>query len=77
VSSKVQFFIKGTYFDYYYYYYSLKDFLKSQVKILGVIASGRSGWQVKRVERVGAVTASQHDTSGKVADGEPPGIETP
>jgi hypothetical protein len=39
VNSKVQLSIKGTYFDdyyYYYYYYSLKDFLKSQVNILGV-----------------------------------------
>jgi hypothetical protein len=29
---------------------------------------------VKRVEGTGAVTASKHDTSGKVAYGEPPGI---
>jgi hypothetical protein len=30
---------------------------------------------VNRVEGVGAVIASEHDTSGKVAYGEPPGIE--
>jgi hypothetical protein len=35
VNSKVQLFIKSTYFDDYYYFF-LKDFLKSQVKILGV-----------------------------------------
>jgi hypothetical protein len=30
---------------------------------------------VNRVEGVGAATTSEHDTSGKVAYGEPPGIE--
>jgi hypothetical protein len=30
---------------------------------------------VKRVKAVGAVTVSEHDTRGKVAYGEPPGIE--
>ena len=30
---------------------------------------------MKRIEGAGAVTASEHDTSGKVAYGEPPGIE--
>jgi hypothetical protein len=36
---------------------------------------GGSGWQVNRVEGGGAVIASEHGASGKVAYGEPPGIE--
>jgi hypothetical protein len=32
-------------------------------------------WQVNRVEGTGAVASSEHDTSGKVAYGEPPRIE--
>jgi hypothetical protein len=34
MNSKVQLFIKGPYFGYYYLF--LKDFLKSQARILGV-----------------------------------------
>jgi hypothetical protein len=41
----------------------------------GGYAGGGSGWQVKRVEGVRVVIASKHDTSGKVAYGEPPGIK--
>ena len=41
----------------------------------GGYAGGGSGGQVNRVEGVGAVTASEHRTSGKVTCGEPPGIE--
>jgi hypothetical protein len=44
-------------------------------KGMGGYASGGSGGQVKGVEWVGAVAASEHDTSGKVAYGEPLGIE--
>jgi hypothetical protein len=36
-------------------------------------AGGGSGWQANRVEGGGAITASEHDTSGKVSYGEPPG----
>jgi hypothetical protein len=41
----------------------------------GSYAGVASGGQVKRVERAGAVIASEHGTRGKVACGEPPGIE--
>jgi hypothetical protein len=41
----------------------------------GSYAGEDSGGQVKRVERVGAVIASEHDTQGNVAYGEPPVIE--
>ena len=41
----------------------------------GGYASGGSGWQVNRVEGAGSVTTSDHDTNGKVAYGEPLGIE--
>jgi hypothetical protein len=41
----------------------------------GGYTGGGSGWQVNRVEGVGAVIASEHSTSGKVAYGEPLGIE--
>jgi hypothetical protein len=34
-----------------------------------------SGGQVKRIERAGAVTASEHSMCGKMAYGETPGVE--
>jgi surface antigen len=37
----------------------------------GGYAGGGSGWQVNRVEGAGAIATSEHDTSGKVAYGEP------
>jgi hypothetical protein len=47
----------------------------SSKSIGGGYASGGRGWQVNRVEGVRAVTASDHDTIGKVAYGEPPRVE--
>jgi hypothetical protein len=44
-------------------------------RIGGGYASGGSGCQVNRVEGAGAVTASEHRTSGKVSYGEPLGIK--
>jgi hypothetical protein len=41
----------------------------------GGYAGGGSGGQVNRVEGAGAITTSEHDPRGKVAYGEPPGIE--
>jgi hypothetical protein len=41
---------------------------------MGYVGGG-SGGQVKRVERAEAVTTSEHNTRGKVAYYEPPGIE--
>jgi hypothetical protein len=41
----------------------------------GGYTGGGSGGQVNRVEGTGSVTTSEHDTSGKVVYGEPPGIE--
>jgi hypothetical protein len=38
-------------------------------------ASGRSGGQIKRIEGARAATASEHNTRGKVAYGEPTGIK--
>jgi hypothetical protein len=38
-------------------------------------SGGDSGGQVKRIEGVGAVTASEHNMCGKVAYGETPGVE--
>jgi hypothetical protein len=41
----------------------------------GGYAGGGSGWRLNRVEGIGAITTSDHGTSGKVAYGEPLGTE--
>jgi hypothetical protein len=47
----------------------------SSKSMRGGYAGGVSGWQTNRVEGARAVTTSELDTIGKVANGEPPGVE--